>query len=94
MRTSHEKGTRMKYSFIRLTMAVAAAAIISPVQAQIASPTAAPPPWPPAAYPGGSFPYAFPAPTPEDAYQGRVDKPLELRTARRTAAIGDARAEP
>jgi len=59
----------MKYSFIRLTMAVAAAAIISPVQAQIASPTAAPPPRPPAAYPGGSFPYAFPAPTPEDAYR-------------------------
>ena len=69
MRTSHEKGTRVKYSFIRLTMAVAAAAIISPVQAQIASPTAAPPPRSPAAYPGGSFPYAFPAPTPEDAYR-------------------------
>ena len=84
----------MKYSFIRLTMAVAAAAIISPVQAQIASPTAAPPPRPPAAYPGGSFPYAFPRTDPGGCLSGRVDKPLELRTARRTAAIGDARAEP
>jgi hypothetical protein len=67
MRTSHEKGTRMKYSFIRLTLAVTAATIITPVQAQIASPTAPPPP--PAVYSGSSFPYPFPAPTPEDAYR-------------------------
>src|SRR5215211_7384329 len=66
MRTSHEKGIRMRYSFIRLTMAVTAAAIINPVHAQIASPTAAPPP---AAYSGSGFPYPFPAPTPEDAYR-------------------------
>ena len=60
----------MRSLFIRVTMAVAAATVVSPVQAQIASPAAAPPPWPPAAYSGSSsFPYPFPAPTPEDAYK-------------------------
>jgi hypothetical protein len=56
----------MRYLFIRVTMAVAAATIISPVQAQIARPAAAPPP---PAYSAGGFPYPFPAPTPEDAYK-------------------------
>src|SRR5689334_16316903 len=69
MRTSHEKGTRMKNLFIRAMLAVTAVTIVSPVQAQIASPAAAPAPWPPAAYSGSSFPYQFPAPTPEDAYK-------------------------
>ena len=51
------------------TLAVTAATIISPVQAQVPGPLAAPPPRPPVAYSGSSFPYPFPAPTPEDAYK-------------------------
>jgi hypothetical protein len=61
----------MRHLLMRVTLAVTAATIISPVQAQIASPTAAPP-RPPAAYSGNSFPYPFPAPTPEDAYREGV----------------------
>ena len=47
---------------MRVTLAVTAATIISPVQAQIASPAAAP-------YSGSTYPYPIPAPTPEDAYR-------------------------
>ena len=54
---------------MRIALAVAGAAIISPVQAQIAATAAAPPSSPPMAYSGSSFPYPFPAPTPEDAYR-------------------------
>jgi hypothetical protein len=54
---------------MRVMLAVTAATIMSPVQAQIASPVPAPPPWQLAAYPSSSFPYPFPAPTPEDAYR-------------------------
>ena len=57
---------------MRVTLAVTGALIISPVQAQIASPAAAPSQWPPAAYYGyGNVyqPYPFPAPTPRDAYR-------------------------
>ena len=59
----------MRHLFLGAMLAVSAAVIINPVQAQIASPAAFPPPWP-AAYPSSSFPYPFPAPTPEDAYRG------------------------
>ena len=59
----------MKYLFMRAAMAATAAAIVSSAQAQIVSPTAAPPPRPAAAYSNSSFPYPFQAPTPEDAYK-------------------------
>jgi len=59
----------MRYLLMRVTLAVTAATIINPVWAQVPSPVAALPPRPPAAYPGSSFPYPFPAPTPEDAYR-------------------------
>ena len=59
----------MRHLLMRVTLAVMAATIISPVQAQIAARAAAPPPWLPAAYSSSSFPYPFPAPTPEDAYR-------------------------
>ena len=59
----------MRHLLMHVTLAVTAATLISPVQAQIASPTVAPPTWPPAAYSSSSFPYSFPAPTPEDAYR-------------------------
>jgi hypothetical protein len=59
----------MRHLLRRIAVAVAAATIITPVQAQIASPTVAPPPRPLLAYPNSSFPYPFPAPTPEDAYR-------------------------
>jgi hypothetical protein len=55
---------------MRVTLAVAGATIISPVQAQIAAPAATPPSSPPAAYSGSTYqPYSFPAPTPRDAYR-------------------------
>ena len=55
---------------MRVTLAATAAIIISPVQAQIASPAAAPPPWPPVAYSGSTYqPYPLLAPTPRDAYR-------------------------
>jgi len=59
----------MRQLLMRVTLVVTAVTIISPVQAQTASPAAAPPQRPPAAYSGSSFPYPFPAPTPEDAYR-------------------------
>ena len=40
---------------MRFTLAATAVTIISPVQAQIASPAAAPPPWPPTAYSGSTY---------------------------------------
>jgi hypothetical protein len=67
--TNYGKNTRMIHLLLRVMLAVTAATIISPVQAQIASPTAAPPQWPPAAYSSSSYPYPFPAPTPRDAYR-------------------------
>ena len=57
---------------MRVTLAVAGAAIISPVRAQVPSPFAASLQQPPAAYYGyGNVyqPYPFPAPTPRDAYR-------------------------
>src|SRR4051794_1727633 len=69
------RATPMRYLFVRVTLAVAGAFIISPVQAQIVSQTAALPQSPPAAdYGYGTVyhpyhPYPFPAPTPEDAYR-------------------------
>jgi hypothetical protein len=69
MWASHEKGIRMKYLFMRATLVVTAVIIISPVQAQTVLPAPAPPSWPPGAYSSNSFPYLFPAPTPEDAYR-------------------------
>jgi hypothetical protein len=62
----------MKHLLLRVTLAVTAATIISPVRAQIAPQIAAVPQWPPAAnYGYGNVyqPYPFPAPTPEDAYR-------------------------
>jgi hypothetical protein len=69
MRISHGKGTRMRHLLMYGTLAVTAATIISPVQAQVPGPPSAQLPRPPAAYSGSSFPYPFPAPTPEDAYK-------------------------
>src|SRR3954468_20445779 len=62
----------MRHLWMRATLAIAGAAIIGLVQAQIASQTAALPPRPPAAnygYGNAYQPYPFPAPTPEDAYR-------------------------
>ncbi len=59
----------MRHLLRRITLAVAAATIISSAQAQIVLPAPAPPPWPPGTYSSNSFPYLFPAPTPEDAYR-------------------------
>jgi hypothetical protein len=57
----------MRHLLMRVTLAVVASTVISPVWAQITSP---PPQWPPAAYPSGTYqPYPFPAPTPRDAYR-------------------------
>jgi hypothetical protein len=51
-------------------LAVTAAAIISPVQAQVLSPAAAPPQWPAAPYVGSTYQrYPILAPTPRDAYR-------------------------
>jgi hypothetical protein len=58
----------MRHLLIRVALAVTAATIISPVQAQVVLP-APPPPPSPGAYPSNNFPYLFPAPTPEDAYR-------------------------
>jgi hypothetical protein len=66
------KVPRMRHLSMRVALAIAGAAIISPVQAQIAPQIAAVPQWPPAAnYGYGNVyqPYPFPAPTPEDAYR-------------------------
>jgi hypothetical protein len=70
MRTSRGKGTGMRHLLIRVTLAVTAATIISPVRAQVPPPAAAPPQWPPAAYSGSTYPpYPLLAPTPRDAYR-------------------------
>src|SRR5215213_7230509 len=61
----HPKDIQMKHLLRRVTLA---ATIISPVQAQLPSPSVAPPQWPAAAYPGSTYQrYPFPAPTPRDA---------------------------
>jgi hypothetical protein len=74
-----EKGTRMRHLLMRFTLAATAVTIISPVQAQIASPAAAPPPWSPTAYSGSTYqPYLFPAPTPRDAYRDGLINRWEL----------------
>src|SRR5690242_11894882 len=63
----------MRHLWMRVILPVTAAIIISPVQAQIASPVAAPPQWPPSVYYSSVYqPYPFPAPTPEDAYRGGI----------------------
>jgi hypothetical protein len=59
----------MRHLLTRVTLAVAAATIISSAQAQIVLPAPAPPLWPPGTQSSNSFPYLFPAPTPEDAYR-------------------------
>src|SRR3954467_12983438 len=59
----------MRHLSMRVTLAVTAATIISPVQAQTASPAIPPPQRPPAVFSSNSFPYPFSAPTPEDAYR-------------------------
>jgi len=59
----------MRHLLMRVTLAVTATTIISPVQAQTASPATAPPQRPPAVFSSNSFPYPFSAPTPEDAYR-------------------------
>jgi hypothetical protein len=59
---------------MRVTLAVAGATIISPVQAQTASPQS-----PSAAYTGSTYgPYPFPAPTPRDAYRDGLINRWEL----------------
>lgn len=82
MRIGREKGTRMRHFLIRVTLAATAAILISPVQAQVPSPAAAPPQWPqwpPAAYPGGTYQYhPIPAPTPRDAYREGLINRWEL----------------
>jgi hypothetical protein len=70
IRTSREKGTRMRHLLIRVTLAVTATAIVSPVLAQVPPPAAAPPQWSPPAYSGNTYhPYQLSAPTPRDAYR-------------------------
>ena len=70
MRTSNRKGTRMKHLLMRVTLAVIAATIVIPVQAQMPSPAAPPPPLPPTAYSNSIYqPYPLLAPTPRDAYR-------------------------
>src|SRR3954453_4078374 len=60
----------MKHLLMRVTLAMTAAIIISPVRAQTPSLAAVPPQGPPAAYYGSAYqPYPFPAPTPRDAYR-------------------------
>ena len=68
----------MRHLLIRVTLAVTVATIVGPVRAQVPPPTAAPPQWTPA-YTGGAYqPYAFPAPTPEDAYREGLINRWEL----------------
>jgi hypothetical protein len=63
---------------MRVTLAVTAATIIGPVQAQVLSPGAAPPQWPPP-YSGSTYqPYPFAAPTPRDAYRDGLINRWEL----------------
>src|SRR4051794_4329319 len=59
----------MRHLLMRVTLAITAATMISPVQAQIAAPAPPPSPWPSGAYSSNNLPYLFPAPTPEDAYR-------------------------
>ena len=55
---------------MNVMLAVAVAAVMTPVQAQLASAAVAPPQLPPAAHSGSTHQsYPFPAPTPEDAYR-------------------------
>ena len=83
----------MRHLFRRITLAVAAATIINPVQAQIVLPAPAPPPWPPGTYSSNSFPYLFPAPTPEDAYrEGLINRWKYEQLG--AAPDGDAGTEP
>jgi hypothetical protein len=65
---------------MRVTLAVVTVVtIISPVQAQIASPAAVPPQWPPAAYSGSTYHrYPVPTPTPRDAYREGLINRWEL----------------
>ena len=63
----------MRYLLMHVTLAVAVATVITPVQAQNPSVAVAPPQVPPAASSGGtSQTYPFPAPTPEDAYRAGI----------------------
>ena len=63
----------MRYLSIGVT-AAAALAVIGPAWAQ-ALPPGTPQAGPPAAYPGFSWAYPFPAPTPRDAYrQGLINR--------------------
>lgn len=56
----------MSHLSMRVTLAVTAAAIMIPAQAQVPQVAVAPPP----AYYGSAYqPYPFAAPTPEDAYR-------------------------
>jgi hypothetical protein len=60
----------MRHLLVHVMLAVAVATVITPAQAQTPSAAVAPPQWPSAAYPGGTYQsYPFPAPTPEDAYR-------------------------
>jgi hypothetical protein len=60
----------MRHLLLRVTLAVTAATIISPVRAQLPPPAAAPPQWPSVAYSGGNYNnYPLLAPTPRDAYR-------------------------
>jgi hypothetical protein len=69
----------MRDLLLRVTLAVTAATIISPVRAQTPPQTAALPQWPPAAYSGSSYqPYPLLAPTPRDAYRDGTINRFEL----------------
>jgi hypothetical protein len=60
----------MSHFLILATLAITAATIINPVQAQIPPAAVAPPQWPQTAYSGSTYqPYLFTAPTPRDAYR-------------------------
>jgi hypothetical protein len=67
----------MRHLLMRAALAVTAAVIVSPVRAQVAPGPVVPVQWP--AYPGGPYqPYAFPAPTPQDAYRDGLINRWEL----------------
>lgn len=69
----------MTHLLMHVTLAVAAATVIGPVQAQTPSPLPAAPQWPPAAYFGSSHPpYPLPAATPRDAYREGLINRWEL----------------
>ena len=95
MRTTHEKSTRMRSLFIRVTMAVAAATVSQPRPGTDCLAGCCPA----AMAASGLFrqqqlPLSFSGTDPGGCLQGWVDKPLDIRTNPRAAAGGDAGPSP